>query len=64
MKKIEFSFPCNAKHGPFKIVGTASAMETAEENALWHYNQSIAHDGFSPVDVFPKGTTQKIIENN
>ncbi len=61
--KIKFSFPCNAKHGPFTVIGTATAMETAEENALWEYNSAIAHDGFSPVDCFPKGTTQKIIED-
>jgi hypothetical protein len=59
--KIEFSFPCNRKHGPFKITGKASSMETAEENALWHYNKAIEHDGFAPVDSFPPGTTQKEI---
>lgn len=62
--KIEYRFPCNSKHGPFTVVGTSTAMETAEENALWQYNSAIAHDGYSPVESFPKGTTQKVLENN
>lgn len=58
--RIEYRFPCTTKHGPFTVVGTSSAMETAEENALWHYNNAIAHDGHSPVDRFPKGTLAKV----
>jgi hypothetical protein len=52
--RIEYRFPCTAKHGPFKVVGTSSAMETAAENALWHYNNTIAHDGFPPGGLFPQ----------
>ncbi len=59
--KVEYSLPCTPKHGPFKIVGKSSAMETAEENALWSYNRTLEHDGSTPVDSFPKGTTAKEI---
>ena len=58
--RIKYSFPCTTKHGPFTVVGTSSAMETAEENALWQYNSAIGHDGYSPVERFPKGTIAKV----
>ncbi len=58
--RIKYHFPCTAKHGPFTVFGTSSAMETAEENALWQYNKVLEHDGFSPMDHFPKGTIAKM----
>lgn len=33
-------------------------METAYEEALWHYNNALAHDGFPPVKELPKGTIE------
>ena len=59
---IEFSFPITRMNGPFKVIGKASAMETAEENALWQYNSAIAHDGYGPVESLPSGTTRKEID--
>lgn len=59
--RIEYRFPCTTKHGPFKVVGTESPMETAMENALWHYNKAIEHDGYPPVDCFPEGTTATLL---
>ncbi len=35
----------------------ASSMESNEENALWHYNHSRAHDNLPPVSKLPAGTT-------
>jgi len=31
-------------------------MESKEEQALWHYNHSRAHDGHLPLSELPLGT--------
>lgn len=47
-----------ANLGPFSItVSDSSRSETKEENALWHYNNSRAHDGLPPLSNLPAGTT-------
>lgn len=55
----EFSFPCTANLGPFKVTVTGIDSDTAKEQALWHYNRALAHDGNAPVDELPDGTTVK-----
>jgi len=42
---------------PIDYVVKESVMETMEENALWHYNSSRAHDGLQPLKHLPSGVT-------
>ena len=54
--KATYAIPATATQGACTIVGTASLMETARENALWQYNDMRAHDGLDPVVSLPPGT--------
>jgi hypothetical protein len=49
-------FPCTRDLGPCKYTVQDSPMESKEEQALWQYNSSRAHDGLPPVDELPAGT--------
>ena len=54
--KIKYKIPPTDKMGDCTLVGTASLTETARANALWQYNNMLAHDGLGPVKNFPPGT--------
>jgi hypothetical protein len=41
---------------PSSYIVRDKGMESKEEEALWHYNRSRAHDGLPPVGVLPLGT--------
>lgn len=56
MMKYKVTFPTTTKNGVYSIVAVETSMETKEENALWHYNNALAHDGIRSVDELPKGT--------
>jgi hypothetical protein len=47
--------------GSYSTVASESLMETKEENALWAYNDSRAHDGLGPLKELPYGTTFTVI---
>jgi len=49
--------------GPFWTYATESPMETKEENALWNYNSSRAHDGLKPKSKLPKGFIFQKVKN-
>ena len=49
-------FPTTKNLGAFKHTVTESMYETKEENALWHFNNALEHDGLPPVNELPEGT--------
>lgn len=56
-KKYKVIFPCTSQLGPFNCIVSDKPMETKEEEALWHYNKALEHDGMSPRSTLPKGTS-------
>ena len=40
---------------PIDYVVSDKGMETKEEEALWSYNRSRAHDGLRPLTELPSG---------
>lgn len=56
-QRFKAKFPVTAHMSPIDYVVKESAMETMEENALWHYNSSRAHDGLQPLEHLPSGVT-------
>lgn len=63
MTAIKFDIPVTRDQGPCKIIGTESHSETAEENALWHYNRMREHDGQPPLSRLPEGTKATRVED-
>lgn len=61
--RVKYYIPTTDEQGPCTIIGTSSAMETAEENALWDYNDRRAHDGQLPLEELPRGTTYLVLED-
>lgn len=51
------SFPITQDQSPISYVVSETAMETKEQQALWHYNKSRDHDGLPPLDELPEGVT-------
>lgn len=54
--KYKVTVPPTAQMGSFTCIATRSPMKTLEENALWDYNSSRAHDGLLPLSRMPAGT--------
>lgn len=50
-------FPLCDDMSPITYNVRGSGMETKEQEALWHYNHSRAHDGLPPLDELPDGVT-------
>lgn len=48
-------FPITHDMSPITYTVSETAMETKEENALWHYNRSREHDCLPPLDELPEG---------
>lgn len=61
-EKVQYRIPPTREMGSCSIVGTGSAVETARENALWHYNRAREHDGLPPVRSMPAGTVAVPVE--
>ena len=61
--QVKYTIPTTKYMSSCVIIGTSSSIETAEENALWFYNDSRGHDGLPPLNQLPKGTkSEPIIE--
>lgn len=55
-----FYFPTTEVNSAFRLSNVRHLLsESAYDFALWHYNNSLSHDGFPPVTTLPKGTTVK-----
>lgn len=55
--KLKATFPFIDDMGTVQpITGQSSAMETAQQNILWHLNRMREHDGLVPFGQLPAGT--------
>lgn len=55
--KYQAKFPITRDMSPNSYTVSDKAMESKEEEALWHYNNSREHDGLPPLSELPDGTT-------
>ena len=63
--KYKVSFPVTEQMSPISYTVGETPMETKEEQALWHYNHSRAHDYLKPLTKLPQGTKfEPIYENH
>ena len=53
--KYKAKFPITEDMSPIDYTVSDKLMETKEQEALWHYNHSRAHDGLSPLKKLPSG---------
>lgn len=56
MSLYKVTVPPTNDQGSFTCRATSSYRETAQQNALWHYNSARAHDGQPPLTRMPAGT--------
>ena len=62
--KYKAIFPVTRDMSPIDYVVNNKYTETKEEEALWHYNHSRAHDGLRPLDELPSGVKFEPIEES
>lgn len=62
--EIKYTIPATGDQGPCVIVGKASAMESASDNALWAYNSMRRHDGQLALQKLPSGTVAELMPTN
>jgi len=60
--KKKYTIPSTVTMGNCTLIGKATPMESAKENALWAYNSMREHDSLPPVKRFPIGTVVENIE--
>ena len=53
MPRYKAYFPITRKMSPFEVVVQDSAIETKEQEALWHYNRAREYEGLYPLRCLP-----------
>jgi hypothetical protein len=60
--KYKAHFPITVQMSPIDYVVSEKPMESKEEEALWHYNRSRAHDGLRPLHELPEGVRFELLQ--
>jgi hypothetical protein len=53
--KYKAVFPITRDMSPISYIVRDGVVESKEENALWHYNDSRRHDSLPPLAELPEG---------